>query len=175
MNRFIAPLALALAIVAQSALGANVTVTMYEVDERGTGNIVGLIVFRDSDNGLRVDPNLRGLPEGQHGTHVHQNPNCGPAEKDGKMVPGLGAGGHYDPRQTGKHEGPMGNGHLGDLPVLYVDGNGNATRTMRAPRLTVSDIAGRAIIIHAGGDNYSDVPKPLGGGGSRIACGIVVE
>ena len=28
-------------------------------------------------------------------------------------------------------------------------------------------------MIHAGGDNYSDLPKPLGGGGDRIACGVI--
>jgi Cu-Zn family superoxide dismutase len=28
-------------------------------------------------------------------------------------------------------------------------------------------------MIHAGGDNYSDQPVPLGGGGARIACGVV--
>jgi Cu-Zn family superoxide dismutase len=42
-----------------------------------------------------------------------------------------------------------------------------------APRLTVADIKGRAIMIHAHGDNYSDDPKPLGGGGARIACGVI--
>jgi Cu-Zn family superoxide dismutase len=28
-------------------------------------------------------------------------------------------------------------------------------------------------MIHEGGDNYADEPKPLGGGGARIACGVV--
>jgi Cu-Zn family superoxide dismutase len=28
-------------------------------------------------------------------------------------------------------------------------------------------------MIHAGGDNYSDTPKPLGGGGDRLVCGVV--
>jgi Cu-Zn family superoxide dismutase len=28
-------------------------------------------------------------------------------------------------------------------------------------------------MIHEGSDNYSDEPKPLGGGAGRIACGIV--
>ena len=28
-------------------------------------------------------------------------------------------------------------------------------------------------MIHAGGDNYSDTPAPLGGGGARIVCGVV--
>jgi Cu-Zn family superoxide dismutase len=34
------------------------------------------------------------------------------------------------------------------------------------------DVKGRSIVIHAGGDNYSDQPAPLGGGGARIACGV---
>jgi Cu-Zn family superoxide dismutase len=29
------------------------------------------------------------------------------------------------------------------------------------------------MMIHAGGDNYSDKPKALGGGGKRVACGII--
>ena len=27
-------------------------------------------------------------------------------------------------------------------------------------------------MIHSGGDNYSDEPK-LGGGGARVACGVI--
>jgi Cu-Zn family superoxide dismutase len=42
-----------------------------------------------------------------------------------------------------------------------------------ARRLKLADVKGRAIMIHAGGDNYSDQPAPLGGGGARIACGVV--
>jgi Cu-Zn family superoxide dismutase len=28
-------------------------------------------------------------------------------------------------------------------------------------------------MIHQGGDNYSDDPKKLGGGGARVACGVI--
>lgn len=156
-----------------SAWGASKYVTMREVNAGGVGEIIGMIEFKDTDKGLKVIPNLRGLTEGQHGTHVHQNPSCEPAEKDGNMVPGLGAGGHFDPDNTGVHQGPQGQGHLGDLAVLYVDAKGNATRESWAPRLTTEDLVGRAIIIHSGGDNYSDVPKKLGGGGARVACGTI--
>ena len=41
-----------------------------------------------------------------------------------------------------------------------------------APRLRVSDLSGKALMIHAGGDTYSDTPN-LGGGGARIACGVI--
>lgn len=161
-------------IAAGTASAASVTVTMHAVDADGVGPIIGTMVIEDTATGLRIVPNLHGLSEGQHGTHVHQNPACGAKEKNGKVVPGLAAGGHFDPQNAGRHEGPGGGGHLGDLPVLYVDQAGRATRTMRAPRLKTSDLAGRAIVIHSGGDNYSDSPKKLGGGGSRAACGVVV-
>ena len=85
----------------------------------------------------------------------------------------LAAGGHYDPTKTDRHAGPYGNGHLGDLPVLYVDKEGQASLPVLAPRLKVADLNGRSLMIHAGGDNYSDLPEKLGGGGGRIACGTV--
>ena len=50
---------------------------------------------------------------------------------------------------------------------------GKATKAVVVPHLTVSDVKSRSIMIHAGGDNYSDQPAPLGGGGARIACGVV--
>lgn len=156
-----------------TAWAASVYVTMRQVDKAGVGNIIGTIEFQDTAKGLKIWPRLRGLTPGQHGIHVHQNPDCGPAEKDGQMVAGLAAGGHFDPNNTERHEGPQGEGHLGDLPVLYVDAAGNATRNMWAPRLTAADLKARAITIHAGGDNYSDTPKTLGGGGARVACGVV--
>jgi Cu-Zn family superoxide dismutase len=39
--------------------------------------------------------------------------------------------------------------------------------------LTVAEIRGRSIMVHAGGDNFSDTPAPLGGGGARIAYGMI--
>ena len=109
----------------------------------------------------------------QHGFHVHENPDCSAAVKGGKTVPGLAAGGHYDPAGTGRHEGPYGNGHLGDLPPLFTDRSGRTSLPVLAPRIKISDLKGRSLMIHAGGDNYADKPQPLGGGGARMACGVV--
>jgi Cu-Zn family superoxide dismutase len=152
----------------------EVTVSMFKIDASGIGSEIGTLTLSDSRGGLRIVPNLKGLPPGQRGFHVHENPNCGPGMKDGKMQAGLAAGGHYDPNATGKHVGPTGSGgHAGDLPVLTVAADGTATETVHALRLSVSSVRGRAIVIHEGGDNFSDQPKPLGGGGARIACGVV--
>jgi Cu-Zn family superoxide dismutase len=58
------------------------------------------------------------------------------------------------------------------LPALKVAADGSTGGSMVAPRLKVADLKKRSLVIHAGGDNYSDQPAPLGGGGARIACGM---
>lgn len=153
--------------------GSQLTVSMYKISVNGVGAEIGTVMFQITRRGLRIEPALGGLPPGEHGFHVHEKPDCGPGEKDGMMVAGLAAGGHFDPDAAGKHMGPEGTGHRGDLPILKVDADGNATEVMFAEHLTVEDLRGRSIMIHEGGDNYSDLPKPLGGGGARIACGVV--
>ena len=152
---------------------ADETVTLHKIDEKGLGEVIGTIKLADTPTGLMLAPNLKGLPPGQHGFHVHENGACGAKEKDGKMVVGLAAGGHFDPAKIGKHEGPMGHGHMGDLPALQVAADGSATQVMRAEHLKLADLKGHALMIHEGGDNYADQPKPLGGGGARIACGVI--
>ena len=151
----------------------EVTVSVNLVGADGVGKEIGTVALTDSPYGLILTPRLTSLPPGIHGFHVHQMPDCGAAKEGEKMVPALAAAGHYDPQGTGRHGGPYGKGHLGDLPALYVDQKGRATLPVLAPRLKVSDVKGHSIMIHAGGDNYSDQPEKLGGGGPRIACGVV--
>jgi Cu-Zn family superoxide dismutase len=155
------------------AQAQELIIPMYRIDRTGVGDVIGTVKATSSPYGTILMPDLKNLTPGLHGFHVHQNPNCSPGEKSGKMIPGLAAGGHYDPSGSGKHAGPYGNGHLGDLPALYVDGNGQASHPVLAPRLKLSDLKGRSLMIHAGGDNYADTPKKLGGGGARMACGVV--
>lgn len=156
-----------------AAFAADPTVSIYALTATGVGDPIGTITLKDSNAGLVLTPKLSKLAPGQHGIHVHALPDCRAVEKDGKSVAGLAAGGHFDPEQSAKHLGPAGNGHKGDLPFLTVDEKGNATQPLTAPHLTLADLKGHAIVIHEGGDNYSDEPKPLGGGGARVACGVV--
>jgi len=156
-----------------AALADQQVVKMRAISDQGIGAEIGTITFTDSPEGLRLAFNLRGLPPGDHGIHVHENGSCEPMEKDGQMVAGLAAGGHFDPAHTGHHEGPNGQGHLGDLEVMSVDVSGMDTEITTAKRLQLKELRGHAIIIHVGGDNYADTPKPLGGGGGRIACGVI--
>lgn len=155
------------------ATAADLVVPMNSVNEQGVLKPIGNITVSESSYGLIFTPSLEGLSAGVHGFHVHETPSCEPKEKEGKPVAALSAGGHFDPKLSKHHGAPWADGHAGDLPGLVVSQDGKAVYAVLAPRLKLSDVKSRALIIHAGGDNYSDSPAPLGGGGARIACGLV--
>ena len=130
-----------LLLMGSAAQAESVKTPVNKISPDGVGEEIGFITFSDADGGgVDIIVDLTGLPEGEHGMRVHENASCAPAEKDGKMVAGLAAGGHYDPMKTNKHAGP--------------------------------GLKGHSVMIHEGGDNYTDNP-PLGGGGARIACGVI--
>ncbi len=175
--RLIATLFGTLSLVAATpGLAQSLSAPMFLATPTGPGASVGTITITEGSYGADFHLDLHDLPPGLHGFHVHANPSCAPGEKEGKPVPAGGAGGHLDPAMTGMHMGPEGTGHLGDLPVLTVDADGTAREVLTAPRITSLDaLKGHALMIHAGGDNYSDQPAPLGGGGARLACGVIGE
>lgn len=165
---------LTLLTCATSAQAASEKVAMNLVTPKGIGHSIGVVTISETDKGLEFSPDLKTLPPGEHGFHVHANGSCEPALKEGKPSAAEAAGGHLDPEHTGKHMGPEGVGHLGDLPVLVVNNDGVATEPVTAPRLKkLDEVKGKALMIHVDGDNMSDQPKPLGGGGARYACGVI--
>lgn len=153
---------------------AELVVRMNNATASGTGASVGTVRIVETRYGLVFYPALTGLEPGLRGFHVHEKPSCAPALRDGTSVAALGAGGHLDPAGTGRHGEPWGDGHLGDLPALYVAPDGSATNPVLAPRLKLTDVVNRSLMVHAGGDNHADHPAPLGGGGGRVACGVIV-
>jgi len=166
-------LAATLFIAVAPALAEEVTVTLNVAEATGTGASVGSVRIVETKYGLAFYPSLKGLAPGLHGFHVHEKPSCAPAEQNGAMVAALGAGGHLDPAGSKKHGEPWGDGHLGDLPPLYVALDGTATQPVLGPRLKLSEVTSRALMLHTGGDNHADHPAPLGGGGARVACGVI--
>lgn len=164
----ISPLLAASLALAWASAGADpLSFELHKIGPQGVGETLGTVTAQDGPAGLLLTPDLKGLPAGPHGFHVHENPACAAGEKDGQPVAGLSAGSHFDPKATGKHLGPTGEGHLGDLPMLAVAEDGSAKTPVTAPRLHVADLAGRSLMVHAEADNYADKP-----GGGRIACGV---
>jgi superoxide dismutase, Cu-Zn family len=132
-----------------------------------------------------------------HGFHIHAIGKCDPKAVDpatGQPAPFFSAGGHLSPGSVTHGD------HAGDLPVLLVSADGKARARVVTDRFHLSDLFdqdGSAIIIHAGSDNYANIPattptggeryhshlenvfgpdsvtKATGDAGSRFGCGVV--
>lgn len=139
------------------------------------GNFLGKVWFLPRDGGkVAVRAATSFLPTGFHGFHIHAVGRCEP--------PFTSAGGHYN-------SGSAGHGaHAGDMPVLFVAGNGNAWAEFQTDAFTIEELLdgdGSVVIVHAGPDNYANVPSrysasgpdaatlATGDAGARIACGVV--
>jgi superoxide dismutase, Cu-Zn family len=169
--RVLAFSSVALLIATGVAVAQQLTVDINRISDAGVGEKIGTIVVSEAKGGASFKVSVTGLPKGQRGFHVHEKGDCGPAMKNGKMTAGEAAGAHLDPDGKKSHKGPKGAGHKGDLPLLNGTDKG-ISQTVTAPRLKLADVQGRSIVIHEGGDNYSDNPEN-GGGRGRIACGVV--
>jgi Cu-Zn family superoxide dismutase len=162
----------ALMVVATGvSLAQQLTVDLHAISDSGVGDKIGTISISEDKGGVQLRVAAKAIPKGQHGFHLHQNGDCGPGMKDGKTKAGIAAGGHYDPEQTHSHKGPEGMGHKGDLPALNATDAG-VDQVVSSARLKLGEMRGRALVVHKGGDTYSDSPKD-GGGEDRIACALV--
>ena len=156
-------------------LAQEITVQMNAVNDTGYAQPLGVVVISKTAHGLEFTPALSGLTPGEHGFHVHEYSSCDPAaDENGKLVAAMAAGGHYDPEANNQHGSALNDeGHRGDLPVLVVDATGHANTAVNSVRLGIEDLPNRTLMLHAGGDNHSDIPVPMGGGGVRVACGLI--
>ena len=148
------------------------------------GNEIGAAVFIPIEGGTHVEVEVQGLPEGDHGIHIHQQGDCDPSGDE----PFSSAGDHFNPANT-HHGGPMiGNAeatpeaeqsHAGDLGNITIgsDGGGSLTMDTNAFLLeagaanSLRDDDGSAIVIHADPDDL--MTDPSGNSGTRIACGVL--
>lgn len=135
------------------------------------GQVVGTATFTQESAGVRVMAQVRNLPPGTHGIHVHEVGRC-----EGPDFTSAGA--HFNPttRQHGIRN-PAGP-HAGDLPNLDVESGGSGRMDALARDLTlgsgptsVFDPDGSALVIHANADD--EMTDPSGNSGGRIACGVI--
>ena len=127
-----------------------------------------------------------------HGFHIHANSD-----------PANGVGCIADPAQPSstwfvsadghlKQDGQTHGHHDGDMPSLYVNPDGSVSVDFTIDRVPVDQLRGKAVVLHAGADNFGNVPvgdKPdqytangtdattktanTGNAGDRIACGVI--
>lgn len=114
---------------------------------------------------MRLLVDVRDLPPGTHGIHIHTVGRCD--------APGFEtAGPHWNPtaRMHGMNN-PQGK-HAGDFKNLVVgkDGKGSLSADVPGDFAALMDSDGAAIVIHAVADDYKT--DPSGNSGTRIACGV---
>ena len=137
------------------------------------GQVVGSATFTETAGVVQVTAQVRNLPPGVHGIHLHAAGRCDPPDF-------MSAGDHFNPtnRQHGLRnpQGP----HAGDLPNLTVEANGagtfqagNVPATLAPGAKSILDADGSALVIHADPDD--EATDPTGNSGGRIACGVVAR
>jgi Cu-Zn family superoxide dismutase len=153
-----------------------------KVNIAGT-NINGTLILTQLDNqAVRIRGKIQGNPAnltpGLHGLHIHAVGVCDPDADP----PFSTSGGHFDPGPFGSETPVEANHpyHLGDLPNLEVDEQGEAIYNAVTSRVTLSegpvsvfDGNASAIIIHLLPDQQKANGEAAEAGGGRIACGII--
>ena len=148
---------------------------IYELSENGKGKIVGSIEVKEQGKGIAIHVVASGLKPGQYGFHMHEkNTMSNTTDDKGNTVIGGGLGGHWDPDNTHKHAGPHGDGHRGDLEMLQVGKEGTVDQTVISTRIPFKAVKGKAFVIHAMPDNFTDHPVN-GGSGARMYAAPFLE
>ncbi len=140
------------------------------LEAKSDSQVHGQLDFSREGSGLRVRGEVRGLSaNGVHAFHIHEKGDCSAPD-------GSSAGGHFNP--GGHAHGRTGHGehHLGDQDNLHANAEGNARVDAFFPDVNIgeggsNDVLGKAVIIHAGEDDYHS--QPTGNAGGRLACGLI--
>ena len=151
--------------------------TLATVLKDAAGKPVGTVVMTaaSATSPVEVRVAARRLKPGFHGFHVHAVGKC--------EAPGFkSAMGHL------KAAGQNHAGHDGDMPSLLVKRNGTASLQLTTDRFTLGDLRdrdGSAVMVHAGPDDYANIPPryapggpdqetlDTGDSGDRVACGRI--
>ncbi|MCP1200214.1 superoxide dismutase family protein [Notoacmeibacter sp. MSK16QG-6] len=130
----------------------------------------GSVTMEQTPNGVLLTLDLKDVPAGVHGFHIHETGKCEPDFK--------AAGGHF---AEGKEHGMMveGGPHPGDMPNIHVSDSGALQQEILNTAVSLNegddgflmDEDGSAIMIHSGADDYKS--QPSGDAGDRIACGVI--
>ena len=117
---------------------------------------MGTVTLTQGPQGVLVSADLRGLPPGGHGFHIHAVGSCSPDFS--------AAGGHFGPGEESHgfmHSTDM---HAGDLPNLYAHADGTGRTDAFTADITLAvgderslfDSDGSAIVVHEKPDAYGE-------------------
>ena len=154
---------------AQHPADGGVVEATAEIRPTEGNSLTGAASFRSQGGSVVMTLALQNAPVGEHAFHLHQIGDCSAPD-------GTSAGGHWNP--TGEEHGAWGSApfHLGDVGNLVVGEDGSGSIELTTDLWSIgtgedSDIVGRAVIVHAGADDFTT--QPTGAAGGRIGCGVI--
>ncbi|MGQ3212846.1 MAG: superoxide dismutase family protein [Shinella sp.] len=135
-----------------------------------SGKETGRAHLTAGNDGVLFEVEVSGLtPRKWVALHVHETGTCDHA--DGHKS----AGGHFNPDKKDHGFASATGPHAGDLPNQYVSEDGVMRAQIYTTMVRLDDaergIRGRALIVHAGSDDYRT--NPAGGAGDRLACAVI--
>ena len=193
-----------IAAAAATALVAGFATTTADAHTRSArtrlatadGTRIGSVEFRTDDGHTEVRVRLTSAPgiDAFHGFHIHANDvttngdGCIADPAAAASTWFVSADGHYNPTgQTHAH-------HVGDMPVVYVNADGSVETRFRIDKINPDELNGKVVILHAGADNYANIPlgtsptqytanstdataatAKTGNAGDRVACGVITS
>ncbi|WP_066369891.1 superoxide dismutase family protein [Neobacillus fumarioli] len=136
------------------------------------GKSIGTVKLVEQPRGVEMTLDLKDLPPGVHGLHIHEKGKC--------IKPSFqSAGKHLNPEQK-KHGllNPAG-AHAGDLPNITVQEDGSVKVDVLASNVTMKEGRinslltkdGTALVITSKKDD--GMSQPSGNSGKPIACGEI--
>ena len=159
--------------VEQSTEVIKVEKIAFNMEPKSGSEVVGTVTFTDEDGTVTMVAELSGLEPGEHAIHLHEKADC--SSDDGKST-----GGHWNP--TAEPHGKWGaeeGYHRGDIGNFTADEEGNARVEFSTDLWCIGcedstkNILGKAVIVHAGVDDYTS--QPSGAAGARVSCTGIIE
>ena len=172
ISNFLAAAGVAALLATAAALPASAELMANAQLKDGSGKAMGDVDLVQTQSGVLIKLQLKGIAPGEHAFHVHAVGKC--------EAPFESAGPHFNPTNH-KHGMLSGQGHAGDMPNLHVPQSGelsvevlnSAISLDKGKPNSVFDNDGSSLVIHAKADDYKT--DPAGNSGDRIACGVIQQ
>ena len=134
-------------------------------------NMEGSVVATPLHNGIQLIATFEKLPPGKHGFHIHKAGDMRQKDCSGLCE-------HYDKGRHSHGAGPSSKKerHTGDLGNIQMRSNRKTMKKYHLRNVSVQDLWGRSIIVHAGEDDLGKGSHPdshiTGHSGLRMGCAI---
>jgi len=154
-------------------VASNIKVIKFALEPKSDSNVSGTVTFTEENGFVTMFAEMEGLTEGVHAIHIHEKADC--SSTDGKST-----GGHWNPtaQPHGKWDAVEGY-HKGDIGNFTADASGKGSVTFTTDQWCIGcgdetkDILGKAVIVHAGTDDY--ITQPTGDAGGRVSCAGIIQ